>query len=124
MPDGRGLQSDVRRGRRSLVPTSSAVEAASYSTGQGGSRLKWLPQRARIGQGESAVTAVQYTIPSKSRRPLRTAQNQFPTPSANALNDPFGDKKKMPSPAPAEKLGETHCRRCRPSRRRAADYQA
>jgi hypothetical protein len=82
----------------------SAVQAPSYSTGQSGGRLKWLPQRPESAQAETTVTAAQHTTPSALPRPLRTAQNQNPKSSANPFSDPFGDKKKTLTPAPAEKL--------------------
>jgi hypothetical protein len=80
----------------------SSAQTASYSTGRSGGKLKWLAQRPESPQTETRVTATQYTTPSGSRRPLRTAQNQEPKPAGRSVIDPFGDKKG----APAEKLGD------------------
>lgn len=82
----------------------AAVQSATYSTGQSGGKLKWLPQRPDSAASESNVNPVGYTAPAASPRPVRTAQNE-PTKANRALSDPFGDKKVMPPPAPPEKLG-------------------
>jgi len=71
---------------------ASAVQTVSYSTGQNGGRLKWLPRRAESVQDDSScVTAAAHAAPTVMARSLRTAQN--PQPALDALGDPFGDKK-------------------------------
>jgi hypothetical protein len=64
----------------------SAVQAASYSTGKSGSRLKWLPQRGKSAHGDSAVTAAQYAEPSADV-PSRPS-------SAGVFGHSLGGKKK------------------------------
>jgi hypothetical protein len=82
---------------------TSAVPAVCHSTGKGGGRLTWLPQRPDSAQAESPVIAAQHTTPFGLPRPLQMTQNQ--KPSLNPLSDPFGDKKTF-TPAPAEKMTE------------------
>ncbi len=65
----------------------TSIQQVSYSTGAGGSQLKWLPQRPDSPQSETSVTATQLTTPIRSRRVVRTAQN--PTPAASGANDPM-----------------------------------
>lgn len=83
-----------------VADESTAIQAATFSTGQSGGKLKWLPQRP-----ESSVQPVAYTAPATTPRPVRTAQNE-PTRATRTFSDPFGDKKVTPSPAPPEKLGD------------------
>jgi len=83
---------------------SSAVQAASYSTGKTGSRLKWIARRSEPAQAESAVKATQCMVPDAAGEPscgVRAAQEL--QPSSEAWSKSLGEKK--PSPAPAEGLG-------------------
>ena len=75
----------------------SAVQEVSYSTGQSGGRLKWLPRRQQSAWTDSAVTPVQHTTPVRSGSRYQTAQNQQPL--SNAFSDPFGDRKVRSAPA-------------------------
>lgn len=84
----------------SATTDDSAVQAATFSTGQSGGKLKWLSQRPDSVASESSVNAVGYTTPAASPRPVRTAQNQ-PTKANPTFSDPFGDKKVTP-----QKLGD------------------
>jgi hypothetical protein len=71
-----------------------AAPGAVYSVGKSGSSLKWTSQRQT---GDKEVKSVQYTAPADATKQ---------TPSNSPFGDPFGDKKKKktPAPAPAEKL--------------------
>lgn len=84
---------------------SSSVQAAtySYSTGRSGGRLKWLPQRPTSVVTDSAVKPAAHTAPDDTSPYVRTAQNRKPT---SPFGDPFGEKKGVPTPAPATKLGD------------------
>lgn len=82
----------------------ATAQAASYSTGAAGSRLKWLPQSSSSSaeSRDSRVTPVQYTVPSSTPHSRRVSQRR--QPSSGTLNDALGDAKKTPTPAPAEKI--------------------
>ena len=82
----------------------SAVQAASYSTGKTGSRLKWVVRRSEPAATDSAVKPTQYTAPEAAGEPscgVRAAQEL--QPSSEAWSKSLG--KKEASPAPPEKLG-------------------
>jgi hypothetical protein len=88
---------------------ASAVQAASYSTGRSGGKLKWLPQRPDSVDRDTNVKAAAYTAPAELPNPVQTAQSLKPKSSPSPFIDPFGDKKKntpTPMPAPAEKLDD------------------
>ena len=87
-----------------LAALASTATAASYSKGQSGAPLKWLPHRPASVQDEAVVTATGYSTPSSATRPLRTAQNPEPKSSSSPFYDPFGDDKKDMPPPPAEAL--------------------
>ena len=63
-----------------------AVTTVSYTTGQQGHKLKWLPYRPGKSQATGPVVPAQHLIEASSARPLRMAQTR-PT------NDPFGDRR-------------------------------
>jgi len=70
-----------------------AVTTVSYTTGQSGHKLKWLPHRPGKSQTTGQVVPAQHLIEASSARPLRMAQT-VPT------NDPFGDGR-MPEMPPS-----------------------
>lgn len=83
---------------------SSAVQAASYSTGKAGSRLKWIARRPEPAQADSSVKATQCIVPDGSCEPscgVRAAQDL--QPSSREWSKALGEKNAPP--APAEKLG-------------------
>jgi hypothetical protein len=88
---------------------SSAVQAASYSTGKSGSRLKWVSRRPAPARTDPAVTETQFTSPDASCEPscdgVRAAQELEPSSEAwskslrNGKPSPAEHPGKEPSPA-------------------------
>lgn len=77
---------------------TSAVQTVSYSTGQNGGRLKWLPRHSGSVQDDSScVNAAAHAAPAAVARSVRTAQNL--QPAQDVLGDPFGDKKPAARPS-------------------------
>ncbi len=79
--------------------TASVADSATYSTGRGGARLKWLVQRADTPAEDSAVRQTQYTASSVPSRRVRVAQSQ---PSNGGLD--ANERRRTTSPAPAAPL--------------------
>ncbi|MEE8451594.1 MAG: hypothetical protein V3R99_06750 [Thermoguttaceae bacterium] len=72
------------------LPQDRAVTPVSYTTGQSGHKLKWLPHRPGKPRRAGQVEPAQHLIEASSARPLRMAQTV-------PANDPFGDGR-MPTP--------------------------
>jgi hypothetical protein len=66
-------------------------QSASYSTGKGGARLKWIQQRPEAAEEDSGVIAARYTTPSVPRRAVRTARAA--KSAADLSSDSSGDKR-------------------------------
>jgi hypothetical protein len=74
---------------------SPSVTTVSYSTGSGGSQLKWLPSRPTEEDG-----VVQAAASEPMAAPPRTPTKAVPR-SATPFDDPFGDNKPKAPVAPA-----------------------
>ncbi len=78
------------------VRVDPAVQQASYSTGQMGSKLKWLPARPQPTAEVVPAMAISPVAPP-------AAATEAPRTTSDAFSDPFGDAKaKAASPAPAK----------------------
>ena len=75
------------------VQKDYAVTTVSYTTGQSGHKLKWLPYRPSKTHATSQVVPAQHLIEASSATPLNMAQNA-------PINDPFRDGR-MPAVPPA-----------------------
>ncbi len=78
--------------------TDSPVQQASYTTGQRGSKLKWLPARPSRSEAVLPAAGTERAIASE---PARLEQEKAP----GALADPFEDAKLQPGPSAPAKLG-------------------
>ena len=78
--------------------TDSPVQVASYTTGQMGSKLKWLPARPSRSGAVLPATGTERPIASE---PARLEQEKGPGPYA----DPFDDAKLQAAPSAPAKLG-------------------
>lgn len=82
-----------------------AVTPVSYTTGEAGHQLKWLPARTAAGQ---RVAEPRTALPSVNKSAVRTVAAEQPleltAPADSALANPFGDK--APQAAPPALLGD------------------
>lgn len=83
------------------VRQDDAVTTASYTTGQSGHKLRWLPYRPGKPRATDRVVPAQHLIDATSATPLRTAQNGVLPPP---MSDPFRDSL---VPAPPTMLDDT-----------------
>jgi len=73
------------------ISRDSQVRQASYSSGQNGSKLKWLPYRPSIPADGDTVLSTQYVQPRPTIPELPTAQREASGP----FSDPFGDRNRL-----------------------------
>ena len=73
--------------------SNHAVKAVSYSTGESGHKLQWLPYRPSKPR-TAAVVRAQHLIPATPAIPVRTAQYDKLPP----IKDPFGGRALPPPP--------------------------
>ena len=69
-----------------------AVTAVSYTTGQSGHKLKWLPYRPNKLRATDRVMPAQHLVAATSSTGLRTVQHD----AARPIDDPFGDRTTVP----------------------------